>query len=169
MKVEVRRLNNLDERTLNMLIGIYMRGYEGLREYGGEGEEYAERYIRWCWKKARDGFFVAKVGQDLAGFIVCDAHWYSEYEGRVVGAIHELVIDLPFQGKGVGRALMEAGLEYLRKSTDVVELWVGEKNDKAMRFYESYGFRRVGKVGKWVRMVKHFDKRKRYKQKVRGT
>ncbi|ASJ10195.1 GNAT family N-acetyltransferase [Thermococcus sp. P6] len=152
--VKIERLKKLDRETLELLVGIYMRGYEGMRQYGGEGEDYARRYLRWCWGKAKDGFFVAKVGDRIAGFIVCDADWYSKYEKGTVGAIHEFVVDSGFQGHGIGRKLMEKCMEYLGKHNDRVELWVGEKNRKAMEFYREYGFRRGGQSGIWVRMVK---------------
>ncbi|NPA47321.1 MAG: GNAT family N-acetyltransferase [Thermococci archaeon] len=154
MKVKVRKLSKMDEETLKRLIEVYMSGYEGLREYGGEGEDYARKYIRWCWKKAGDGFFVAEAGGRIVGFIVCDKRWYSKYEGRSVGAIHELVIDRSLQGMGVGHALMEAGLRYLERFTDTIELWVGEKNHRAKRFYEEYGFKEAGRQGIWIRMVR---------------
>ncbi|AFL95606.1 putative acetyltransferase, GNAT family [Thermococcus cleftensis] len=125
-----------------------------MREYGGEGESYAKRYLRWCWNNARDGFFVAKIGDEIVGFIVCDDDWYSKYEGRTVGAIHEFVVDKNYQGHGIGRRLMEKCLEYLGKHNDRIELWVGEKNEGAIRFYEGYGFKKVGQSGIWVRMVK---------------
>ena len=162
-EVRIERLMDLDQETLERLIGIYMRGYEGMREYGGEGVSYAKRYLRWCWNKAKDGFFVAKVGDEIAGFIVCDSDWYSKYEERVVGAVHEFVVDKRFQGHGIGRKLMERCLEYL-KDKDVIELWVGEKNEGAMRFYEGYGFRRVGQSGIWVRMVRKRGERKSDKE-----
>jgi len=153
VEVKIERLKKLDQETLEKLVAIYMRGYEGMREYGGEGERYARRYLRWCWDKAREGFFVAKFGDEIAGFIVCDDDWYSKYEGRVVGAIHEFVVDREYQGHGIGRKLMEKCLEYLADK-DLIELWVGEKNEKAIQFYRDYGFERVGQSGIWVRMVR---------------
>ncbi|ASJ09711.1 GNAT family N-acetyltransferase [Thermococcus siculi] len=158
VEVKIERLKELDQETLERLIEIYMNAYEGMREYGGEGESYAKRYLRWCWNKAKDGFFVAKVGDEIAGFIVCDSDWYSKYEGRVVGAVHEFAVDKRFQGHGIGHRLMEKCLEYLAKQNDRIELWVGEKNEGAARFYEGYGFRRVGQSGIWVRMVKDVRK-----------
>jgi len=157
-EVKVEKLREFNQKILERLIEIYMNAYEGMREYGGEGEGYAKRYLRWCWSKARDGFFVAKVGDEIAGFIVCDNDWYSKYEGRTVGAIHEFVVDKRFQGHGIGHKLMEKCLDYLSRYSDRVELWVGEKNGGAMRFYEEYGFRRVGQSGIWVRMVKDLRK-----------
>jgi len=156
--VRIERLKDLDQETLEKLVEIYMRGYEGMREYGGEGEGYAKRYLRWCWSKAKDGFFVAEIGDEVVGFIVCDRDWYSRYEGRTVGAIHEFVVDKKFQGHGIGHLLMEKCLEYLGKRSDRIELWVGEKNYNAMKFYEGYGFRCVNRSGIWVRMVRDVRK-----------
>ncbi len=156
--VRIERLKDLDQETLEKLVEIYMRGYEGMREYGGEGEGYAKRYLRWCWNKAKDGFFVARIGDEIVGFIVCDRDWYSRYEGRIVGAIHEFVVDKKFQGHGIGHMLMGKCLEYLGKYNDRIELWVGEKNYNAMRFYEEYLFRRANRSGIWVRMVRDLRK-----------
>lgn len=157
-EVRMEKLQKLDQEILERLIEIYMSGYENMREYGGEGESYAKRYLRWCWNKAKDGFFVAKLGDEIVGFIVCDNDWYSKYEGRVVGAVHEFVVDKRFQGHGIGHKLMENCLEYLSKYHNRIELWVGEKNEGAIKFYESYGFRKVGQNGIWVRMVKDLRK-----------
>ena len=161
--VRVEKLEKLDQETLERLIEIYMSAYEGMREYGGEGESYAKRYLRWCWSKAKDGFFVAKIGEEIVGFIVCDNDWYSRYEGRKVGAIHEFAVDKAYQGHGIGHKLMEKCLEYLEKHTDKIELWVGEKNEVAKRFYREYGFKAVGKHGIWVRMVKEKPDKERGK------
>lgn len=163
--VKIEKLGKLDQETLERLIEIYMRGYEGMREYGGEGESYAKRYLRWCWSKARDGFFVARADDEIAGFIVCDSDWYSKYEGRRVGAIHEFVVDKRYQGHGIGHKLMEKCLEYLGRYSDRIELWVGEKNEGAIKFYEEYGFRRAGQSGIWVRMVKDLRKDNRTREK----
>ena len=154
-EVRIEKLQKLDQETLERLIEIYMNAYEGMREYGGEGEGYAKRYLRWCWSKAKDGFFVAKIGDRIVGFIVCDDDWYSRYENKTLGAIHEFAVDKKYQGHGIGKKLMEKCFEYLREKD--IELWVGEKNARAKRFYEEYGFREVGKHGIWVRMVKRKD------------
>lgn len=153
-KIKIKKLKRMDQEALETLVEIYMRGYEGMREYGGEGESYAKRYLRWCWSKASDGFFVAKGRDRIVGFIVCDNDWHSRYENRIVGAIHEFVVDKGYQGKNVGKKLMDRCLEYLSKYNNKIELWVGEKNKKAIEFYEKLGFKVVGKSGIWVRMVK---------------
>ncbi|ALM75462.1 GNAT family N-acetyltransferase [Thermococcus barophilus] len=153
-EVKIEKLKEFNQELLEKLVDVYMRGYEDMPEYGGEGRRYARRYLRWCWDKAKDGFFIAKIGDEIVGFIVCDRDWFSKYEGKVVGAIHEFVVDKWYQGKSIGKKLMEKCLCYLSKYNDRIELWVGEKNKKAIKFYEKYGFRVVGQSGIWVRMVK---------------
>jgi len=49
---------------------------------------------------------------------------------------------------------MDKCLEYLSKYNDRIELWVGEKNKKAIEFYEKLGFKIAGKSGIWIRMIK---------------
>jgi len=157
-EVRIERLRELDEKTLERLVEIYMSAYEGMREYGGEGVRYAKRYLRWCWNRAKDGFFVAKVGDEIVGFIVCDNDWYSGQEGKTVGAVHEFAVDKKFQGRGIGRRLMKKCPDYLGEHNDRVELWVGEKNEGAIGFYKAHGFRRAGQNGIWVRMIRDIRK-----------
>lgn len=166
-EVKIEKLEEFNQEVLEKLVDIYMRGYEDMPEYGGEGKRYARRYLRWCWNKAKDGFFIAKISDEIVGFIVCDKDWFSKYEGRVVGAIHEFVVDKRYQGKSIGKKLMDKCLCYLSKYNDKIELWVGEKNKKAIKFYEKYGFRVAEQSGIWVRMVKDVQTGKSEKENKR--
>lgn len=157
-EIKIEKIEKWNQNILEELVEIYMRGYKDMPEYGGEGRRYARRYLNWCWKKAKDGFFIAKVGDKIVGFIVCDRDWYSKYEDKTVGAIHELVIDKKYQGRSIGKKLMEKCLEHLGRYSGKIELWVGEKNISAMKFYEHYGFKIAGQSGIWVRMVKELKK-----------
>ena len=44
-----------------------------------------------------------------------------------------------YYGKGVGRKLMDAGLEHIKRFSQVC-LWVLKENRRAIRFYEKCGF-----------------------------
>lgn len=151
MEVKVEPLEEWNEEVLNQLIQIYMRGYEGLREYGGENVPYARRYISWCWRRGK--IFVARMGERIVGFAVCMRDWEHALSGEKVGYISEFVVDKAYQGHSIGRKLMEACLNYLRGSGRVI-LEVGEKNENAIRFYERWGFRRLRKDAKWIVMVR---------------
>lgn len=60
-------------------------------------------------------------------------------------SVHRLYVDSALQGRGLGRALLEAALQHprLAKASRVfLDVW-GE-NERAVRLYESFGFQRVG-------------------------
>jgi ribosomal protein S18 acetylase RimI-like enzyme len=59
--------------------------------------------------------------------------------------LHRLYVESTLQGRGLGRALMEAALEHPRLSVaSRVFLQVWDENEKALRLYESFGFQTVG-------------------------
>jgi ribosomal protein S18 acetylase RimI-like enzyme len=86
----------------------------------------------------------------------------SDFNGKVVGFIHQLFILDPFHGglnsyivnlfvkescrnTGVGSQLVRKALKSAEKR-DVIEVHVDteESNEKAIRFYEKHGFQKVG-------------------------
>jgi diamine N-acetyltransferase len=61
------------------------------------------------------------------------------------GAVHRLYVATPWQGRGVGRRLMEAALTHPQlAAARRVYVTVWEQNERALRLYESFGFRAVG-------------------------
>ena len=59
--------------------------------------------------------------------------------------LHRLYVETALQGRGLGRRLMEAALQHprLAKATRIfIQVW--DKNDRAVRLYESFGFQKVG-------------------------
>jgi ribosomal protein S18 acetylase RimI-like enzyme len=89
-----------------------------------------------------DGFFVAEVNGKLIGFIACDTNWISFFEVRRVCEIHEIVVQSKWQGKGIGKTLLSKALEYAKnRGRCLVELWVGIRNYRAIKFYEKNGLR----------------------------
>jgi ribosomal protein S18 acetylase RimI-like enzyme len=56
-----------------------------------------------------------------------------------------LYVETELQGRGIGRALLDAALAHPRlASAERVALQVWDENTRAVRLYESVGFRRVG-------------------------
>ena len=83
------------------------------------------------------------------------------YQGNVVGYLmshviydvvhlNNLAVDLPVQGKGVGRLLMESLFKSLADRQPVkIFLEVAETNCQAIRFYQKFGFETINSRKKY--------------------
>lgn len=151
------RVEKLDEskfrEILGELIDVYMDGYRDMEEYAYRTRGDARRYLKWLYRCDPEVFLVAIEDEKITGFIAGARNWWDKTYGDI-GEIHELVVRKEFQGKGMGRGLLEKEIEILKRYHNTIGLWVGEKNFKAIRFYEGMGFRVVGKVGVWLRMIR---------------
>ncbi len=162
LKIKIRNANSDDtERFVN----CYLRAYRGLESYAFSSKRDVKSYFRWLMKRDPKGVYSADVmikprGFDWselrgAGFVACDSNWFSKYEGKEVCEIHEIVVDPEWRGMGIGSMLMKEAISYsLKMGREVLELWVGERNYRAMKFYRKFGFSSREKNGYWIRMVK---------------
>ncbi len=98
-------------------------------------EKCEEMAYRWT-----EGLLVAKDGDRVVGFIGCGDRGQ---EAPGIGEIFALYVLPGYCGTGVGRRLMEAGLERLKDYPEIC-LWVLKGNARAIRFYEKFGFRPDG-------------------------
>jgi diamine N-acetyltransferase len=58
--------------------------------------------------------------------------------------LQRLYVESAFQGRGLGRRLMDAALRHPRLAdAGRIFLQVWDRNERAVRLYESFGFRRV--------------------------
>jgi ribosomal protein S18 acetylase RimI-like enzyme len=115
------------------------------RRFGRVGEH------DWQWRKARhidadveahpQGVFVAEVGGEVVGYITSRA----DDESRV-GWIPNLSVLPAMQGQGIGRALMERCLDYLRDAgMRLAKIETLMQNDVGSTFYPSVGFEEVAR------------------------
>ena len=95
-----------------------------------------------------EGFFEAERRQIAERWLPVAATTVYECDGRVVGflsmidnEVGGLFVDPDYQGRGIGRALMDG----VRDQHLFLELSVFEGNTLGRRFYEAYGFRLVGR------------------------
>ena len=102
--------------------------------------EYLDKFtLERCEKMAfawTDGILIAKDGDRVVGFV---GYGDRGEEAPGVGEIFALYVLSEYYGTGLGRRLMEAGLERLRDYPRVC-LWVLKENARAIRFYEKCGF-----------------------------
>ena len=94
-----------------------------------------------CTKAARrwpDNILVAKDGERVIGFVGCGAYRDEILPGY--GEVFSIYVLQEYHGQKVGYALMNAAMEKLSDSPKIA-VWVLKGNDRAIRFYERFGFR----------------------------
>jgi ribosomal protein S18 acetylase RimI-like enzyme len=80
------------------------------------------------------------VGYSYAGLEGTD---YMALRGPA-GAIYDILVDPPHRRQGIGRKLLDATVDELRKlGAPRVVLSTAERNEEAQRLFESAGFRRT--------------------------
>ena len=156
-------LRGVRPEDLRDFVRVYKRAYEGLEEYAYTKNKQVKSYFRWMFSRDSEGFFVAETDAESfnssesgkIGFVMTDTNWFSPFEMKKVGEIHELFVLPEFRNMGVGTALISKAFEYMRlKERKVAELWVGHRNYSANKFYRKLGFEEKSPFGKWIRMVK---------------
>jgi ribosomal protein S18 acetylase RimI-like enzyme len=95
----------------------------------------------------RDTILGAFEGDMLIGYIqICDVTLSVEKVDGKSQQINAIYIRSDKQGKGVGKALMDAALQHSRlKDVRNIYIDVWDENVRAVKFYEDYGFKVVGK------------------------
>lgn len=97
-----------------------------------------------CVKIARewpDNLLVAKDGERVIGFV-----GYGPYRDDTLpgcGEVYALYVLANYHGQRVGYELMNAAVEKL-SAFQTIALWVLKGNERAIRFYQRYGFRPDG-------------------------
>jgi ribosomal protein S18 acetylase RimI-like enzyme len=91
------------------------------------------------------GIFVADDNGGVIGYAYAAVEGYDYRSLRgPAGAVHDLVVDPSYRGRGVGRLLLKAILAYLRsRGVSRAVLWTAERNEVAQRLFASMGFRRT--------------------------
>jgi len=89
-------------------------------------------------QKWRENILVAKDGEKVIGFV-----GYGAYRDATLpehGEVYAIYVLKEYHGLKVGYALMNAALNKLIGYKKIA-VWVLKDNNKAIRFYERYGFR----------------------------
>ncbi|MFT3887826.1 MAG: mycothiol synthase [Arachnia sp.] len=82
-----------------------------------------------------DGLFVARAGDQVAGF-----HWTKRHGGGL-GEVYVIAVAPGHEGKGVGKALLHRGLRHLAEVGDTrVQLYVEGAEERVVRMYRNAGF-----------------------------
>lgn len=83
-------------------------------------------------------FFLAMIGETPAGYL-----FLKDIQPDETIEISRIYVCSPFIGNGVGKMLMQTAIQYAKKENKkTVWLGVWERNHRAIRFYESFGFKK---------------------------
>lgn len=91
-------------------------------------------------------FYFAKLGDEVLGYLKLNFNdAQTEYQDAKAMEVERIYISGEHHGKGIGKQLMDFALDMARsKQFEYVWLGVWEHNDKALGFYERYGFEVCG-------------------------
>lgn len=115
-------------------LAVNNAAFEGHPENGDWGQADLEQRLAADWFDAA-GFRTAWVDGELVGFC-----WTKIHPGRR-GEIYVIGVSPPWWGRGLGRALVLEGMEYLTESgCERVFLYTDGDNSRAIRLYRALGF-----------------------------
>lgn len=88
--------------------------------------------------------YVAEINEEIVGFIGVGADRENDFSNQ--GEVYAIYVSRGIQRRGIGAALMRAGLQdlFVQGFTSAV-LWVLEGNLDARAWYESQGWESVGR------------------------
>lgn len=115
---------------------------QSMADYDGDLEE--ERYLIRRYRNLENSALIAAFeGREAIGFLTLQgAHLHRSRHVAQLG----IAVTKDRWGEGIGRALMDQGLDWARANPIIqkISLMVYEENQRAIKIYEDYGFEREG-------------------------
>ena len=129
------------ESDMPAMVSIARRSHQESRFYQDSHfsrvrcDELYETWIRRSCLGWANAVFVAEIGQEPIGYLTC----HLSAEGR--GSIGLFAVDEAWRGKGAGRQLVDASLDYFRQSrASSIEVITQGRNIRSQRLYQRCGF-----------------------------
>lgn len=133
-------------------VGTWQHAYRGqvpdsyLDNLPQELNKRADKWKETIGKKQRGlRVFVAESEQGIVGFCIVNACRDDDMDSDT-GEVGAIYVDSMLIGKGIGSALMEAGLNFLKEEGfKKATLWVLTSHKKSREWYEKKGWKLEGK------------------------
>ena len=144
----IRRATRADLTALGRLGAVLMHTHHAFdpHRFLAPGDDPGTGYawfLNTQLKKRDVAIFVAERNGAVIGYIYAGLEPLSWKELRgPAGFIHDVVVDEPARGTGVGRELLHAAIGWLReRGAPRVVLWTAAQNGNAQALFQSVGFR----------------------------
>lgn len=144
----IRPAERRDLPALGRLGALLLRAHHAFdnRRFVVPGEDPEGSYAWFLGTRLsgeREVVLVAELDGEVVGYVYAGVEPMSWKELRnEAGFIHDLVVDESGRGSGVGTALLDEGIDWLRgHGASSVMLWTAQQNDVAQRLFARRGFR----------------------------
>jgi ribosomal protein S18 acetylase RimI-like enzyme len=144
----IRPATGADRNALGQLGALLMQTHYTFdpARFLAPGDDAEEGYAWFLDSQLREEdalVLVAERDGRVAGYVYAALEPLSWKELRgPAGFIHDLVVDGTTRGQGLGRALLEAAIEWLKKrGAPRVVLWTAAQNSRAQNIFTAAGFR----------------------------
>jgi ribosomal protein S18 acetylase RimI-like enzyme len=124
------------QSDIKKIVKIFREEYKKYPYNEKWGEKTALDKIKDYSKSSK--IFVVELEDRVVGFIILHTHLWDDGE---VGFIDEIIVTEKFQGKGLGKLLMNKAEEYFRKNKIKRYELMSSTKSKAFKFYQKIGFK----------------------------
>jgi ribosomal protein S18 acetylase RimI-like enzyme len=145
--VLIRRAEARDLPEVGALGAALMRAHYALDQLRfldpGDGDAGYARFLGSLLDEEGAAIFVAERQRKVVGYVYAAIEPLSWKDLRdECGFVHDLLVDDAARGGGVGEALLESAIEWLREQRmPRVVLGTAAQNGRAQRLFERHGFR----------------------------
>lgn len=150
--INIRRAKNSDSRELGELFEeadiLHRRALPQVFQKPQDAKWY-EKYLEKIFSDKNAALLVAEEEGELVGLVLV---WVRQSANipilvpRKFAVMENLVVKKEFRKKGIGRQLVEAAEEWIKKEgANLIELNVWEFNQGARDFYEKLGYQTVSR------------------------
>jgi len=117
--------------------------------FGSSFEEENE-FTEELWKQRSLSALIAYSNNNPIGLLVYIIN--NRIKTKHVATIYSVYVNKNYRGQGVGKKLINSALESIKKNSDVikVDLAVNPEQVSAVKLYEYFGFKEVGRLSKEV-------------------
>ena len=143
--MEIRKATGAEiPQILKLLVQVNMVHHNGRPDlFKGPATKYSEKELKKLLQDETRPVFVCMDGDTLLGYAFCILKEVKDdrlLESCKTLYVDDLCVDETSRGNGVGKALMTHAVQYAKDcGCHNVTLNVWSFNEKAMRFYQSFG------------------------------